>query len=185
MIIEDEITSTSNVFDEQSLAVLKKLSNQAPKANYVGVVDKIEILYHGDKSDMTPSLKALTDRSDKLMVDTCKSSGRPVITGQVNDDYRVGGTPLTVDKAEIKFYITIETAAGVGDKSVMGSQMKSVIGEVMDYDMHTKTGEKIDMVFGFRSVMARVCYSPMIMGTTITLLNVIAKKAVQIYGKTK
>lgn len=185
MIIEDEITSTSNVFDEQSLAVLKKLSNQAPKANYVGVVDKIEILYHGDKSDMTPSLKALADRSDKHMVDTCKSSGRPVITGQVNDDYRVGGVPLTVDKAEIKFYITIETMAGVGDKSVMASQMKSVIGEVMDYDMHTKTGEKIDMVFGFRSVMARVCYSPMIMGTTITLLNVIAKKAVQIYGKTK
>jgi hypothetical protein len=59
--------------------------------------------------------------------------------------------------------------------------MKSVIGEVMDYQMTTETGEKIDGVFGRRSIDARVVRSADIIGTTITLLKVIASKAVSIY----
>lgn len=115
MIIEDEITATNGAFDEESLNALKGLSNQAPRASYLGVIDKIEVFYHGDKQDMSASLKALADRSDKALSESCKSSGKPVITGEVTDDYRVGGVPLTLDKAEIKFYITISTDVGVGD----------------------------------------------------------------------
>lgn len=185
MIIEDEITSTSSVFDEASLATLKKLSNQAPKSQYIGVVDKIEVFYNGDKSDMHHTLKALADKSDRVMADICKSSGKPVITGEVTSDYRVGGTPLTLDKAEVRFYITVSPTMGVGDKLIAGNQLKSVVGEVMDYSMTTETGEKIGLVFGYRSVLARVVTSPFIIGTTNTLLNVIADKAVQIYKKGK
>ena len=115
MIIEDEITASSTSFDSQSLAELKKLSNQAPKAKYQGTVDKIEVFYHGSKADMSASLKSLADASDRVLADICKSTNKPIITGQVNDEYRVSGTPLGLDKAEIKFYITIETTAGVGD----------------------------------------------------------------------
>lgn len=115
MIIEDEITSTTSSFDEESLAVLKKLSNQAPVAKYTGTIDKVEIYYHGNKEDMSSSILMLTDRSDKLFGDIAKATNMPVITGKVNSDYRVGGVPLTLDKAEIKIYMTIETQAGVGD----------------------------------------------------------------------
>lgn len=181
MIIEDEITSTNNVFDEESLRVLKRLSNQAPRANFLGTVDKIEVYYHGDKRDMTASLKALADRSDRILAETCRSSGKPVMTGQVNDEYRVSGVPLALDKAELKFYITIETPAGVGDKNVFANQMKSVVGEVMDYSMTTESGTPIDAVFGMRSIMARVVNSPALIGTTSTLLKVVAKRAAEIY----
>ena len=181
MIIEDEITASSGAFDEASLSVLKRLSNQAPKASYLGTVDKIEVYYHGEKSDMTATLKALADRSDRLSAQSCKASNKTVITGQVNDDYRVSGVPLTLDKAEVKFYITIQTTAGNGDKLVFANQMKSVIGETMDYSMTTQTGETIDAVFGMRSILARVVNSPMIIGTTSTLLRVLASKAAQVY----
>ena len=183
MIIEDQITSTTDVFDQQSLEALKRLSNQAPKANYLGVVDKIEIRYHGDKRDMSSSLKLLADRSDKLMADNCKATGTPVITGRVNDDYRVEGTPLALDKAEVKIFITIDTPAGVGDKGIFASQMKSVIGEVMDYSVHAEDGTKIDAMFGYRSVAARIVESPLIMGTTISVLNKAGSIFVQIYRK--
>lgn len=183
VIIEDEITSTTSVFDEESLAVLKRLSNQAPVSKYEGNIDKIEVLYHGDKQDMSPTIKSLADKSDKLLADICRSSGKPVITGRVNDEYRVGGNPLTIDTAEIKFYITIKTDTGTGDKIIFGNQLKSVIGEVMDYKVTTESGEDIQAIFGFRSILARIVESPVIMGTTTTLLKIIAAKAVEIYNK--
>jgi hypothetical protein len=115
MIIEDEITSAANVFDEKSLATLRKLSAHSPRAGYQGTIDRIEVFYNGDKSDMTSSLKAIADKSDRLLTEINRSSNKPVYNGQVNSDYRVNGVPLAMDKAEIKIYITIETNAGVGD----------------------------------------------------------------------
>lgn len=66
-------------------------------------------------------------------------------------------------------------------KGVFANQMKSVFGEVLDYDMTTEDGEVIDAVFGRRSIAARIVLSPDIIGTSTTLLKVIAKKAVQIF----
>lgn len=183
MLIEDEITSSADIFDERSLTVLQKHASQAPRANYLGVVDKIEVYYHGDKKDMSSTLKSLADRSDRLIADQCKATGKPVITGQVNDDYRVGGVPLTLDKAEVRVYITIVTLSGVGDKGIFANQMKSVIGEVMDYSVHAQDGTKVDAIFGFRSIAARIVESPIIIGTTTTLLKKFAEKVVQIYRK--
>lgn len=180
LIIEDEITSSAQ-FDEKSLAILRKLSNQAPKAKYEGTIDKIEVFYNGDKQDMTNSLKKIADASDRVMAEECKATGRPVVNGSVTEDYRVAGVPLSLDKAEIKIYITIKTQSGVGDKGVFANQMKSVFGEVMDYDMVTESGEKIDAVFGYNSILNRVVNSPFIIGTTTTLLKKIAEKAVAIY----
>lgn len=115
MVIEDEITSVTSAFDEESLMALKRLSKQTPLSKYEGIVDKIEVFYHGEKNDMSVTLKSLADKSDKLMSNICRSSGKSVISGRVNNEYRVDGTPLTLDKAEIKIYITIETDSGVGD----------------------------------------------------------------------
>ena len=47
--------------------------------------------------------------------------------------------------------------------------------------MHTESGQEIDAIFGYRSIAARVVTSPVIMGTTATLLKVIGKKAANIY----
>jgi len=181
MFIEDEITSSSGQFDDQSLETLKRLGSQTPHANYTGVIDKIEVLYHGDKQDMSASLKLLADRSDRSMADMCKSSGKPVITGQVNDEYRVSGVPLTLDKAEIKIYITTVDNSSTGDKIIMANQMKSVIGEVMDYQVTTEQGDEIDMFFSYKNILARVVNSPILIGTTSSLLKVLGRKAVQLY----
>lgn len=181
VIIEDSITSTTTAFDEESLLLLQNLSNQAIRSKHNAVIDKIEVLYHGDKSDMSASLKSLADKSDKLLSDIKISTNSPVFTGSVNSDYRVGGTPLALDKAEIKIYMTIETIAGVGDKGVYANQLKSVFGEVLETEIRTESGDEIDAIFGFRSIAARIVLSPSIIGTTTSLLKEIAKKAVQIY----
>lgn len=43
MVVEDEITSVTSSFDEESLMALKRLSKQTPTSKYEGVVDKIEV----------------------------------------------------------------------------------------------------------------------------------------------
>ena len=115
MIIEDEITAGSDAFDEESLAVLANLSKSAPKSGYLGTLDHIEIFYHGSPDDMSASLRTLADRSDKKKSSQGKAIGKPAITGAVNSDYRVSGTPLALNKAEVRFYITVQTGVSSGD----------------------------------------------------------------------
>ncbi len=181
LTLEDEITSTGNHFDSEALATLQKLAKQSPKAKLIGVVDKVEVFYHGDKEDMSPTLKALADASDKLLGQECRSTGKAVITGQVNEDYRVTGKPLILDQAEVRIYLTVDTELGVGDKSSLASQMKSVHGEVMNYKVTTESGEEVDALFSFKSCYKRVVTSPFVMGTTISLLKLGAKKVVEAY----
>lgn len=180
-ILEDESTSGAGMFDEETLDTLKRLSNKAPKSKYKGVVERIEVYYHGEKEDMSTSLRKLANDSDKLFGEISKSVGKKAVTGSVDSEYRVEGTPLGLDQAEIKIYITVINRALTGDKGVFGNQMKSVIGEVIDYPMTTETGEDIEAVFGYKGIFKRIVHSPTMIGTTTTLLKVLAKRAVSVY----
>ncbi len=179
--IEDPITAKANLFTDSSISLLKKLNTNSPKSKVEGTVEKIEVYYNGEKEDMSKGLLELTNESDKNLAKECRSTNRPVVTGRVTNEHRVEGVPLELDHAEIRYYVTIENTAGVGDKGVFANQLKSVIGEVMEYDMTTEDGTPIDAVFGQKSIDARIVLSPAIMGTTATLLKLVAKKAVEIY----
>jgi hypothetical protein len=181
LVIEDAVTNEAGLFDEETLQTLQKLSNHAPRAKVKGTVDKIEVFYHGDSADMSASLKAITQASDKRMADHCKALKIPVVSGRVTSDYRVEGTPLPLNKAEIRIYLTSINGAGVGDKGVFANQMKTTFGEVMAYPVTTESGTVIDAIFSYRSLTARVVTSPLIIGSTATLLKLISRKAVALY----
>ena len=68
---------------------------------------------------MSSTLKALTDRSDRKKSAQSKAVGKPAITGVVNSDYRVAGTPLALNKAEVRFYITVQTGTSSGDNFIV------------------------------------------------------------------
>lgn len=180
-IIEDEITNASDLFDEESLSTLQMLSNKAPKVKIKGIVERYEVFYNGDLEDMSPSLRELAEASNKRLAKKQKSSNKAKMTGRVDSEYRVEGNPLNIDTAEIKVYIIKDTKAGVGDKTIFAAQMKSVIGEVLDYPVTAESGQEIDAIFGAKSIYNRIVTSPFVMGTTITLLKVIAQKAISIY----
>ena len=180
-VIEDAITAGSNLFDEDSLNTLKSLSNQTPAAKAEGVIEKIEVFYHGDLEDMSETLRAIARNSDKQMRDLAKEQNKKVYTGQVDESFRINNEPLMLDTLVVRFYITTNNGAGLGDKVVFGNQLKSIISEVMDYEMKTESGLEIDAVFGAQSIFNRIVNSAFITGTTNTLLGVIGKKAAKIY----
>lgn len=59
--------------------------------------------------------------------------------------------------------------------------MKTVFGEVMEGEVKTETGTEIDAIFSYSSIQARIVESPIVIGTTATLLSLIGKKAFEIY----
>jgi hypothetical protein len=180
-IIEDAVTSNSNLFDEDSLNTLKLLSNQSPTAKIRGMVDRIEVFYHGEKEDMSESLKTICNTYDRTLSARSRSAGGASINGSVSNDLRIEGEPLALDSVAIKFYLSSVVPAGNGDKGVFCNQLKTVFSEVMHHEMRTESGEIVDAVFGSKSIADRIVLSPDLIGTTNTLLGLIGMRAAKIY----
>ena len=70
---------------------------------------------------------------------------------------------------------------GIGDKAILGNQLKFTVGSVYDYELKTDDGTEIDMVFSNISIKNRVVISPDAIGTTATVLDLVGKKAVDMY----
>lgn len=179
--IEDEITNDTGLFGDDDIEVLKRLAGKSPKAKVNGVVDRIEVYYHGNKNDMSVSLRKIANTADKALEDRCKAVGEVVVTGRVDNEYRVGGTPLGPDMAEIRMYISSDDVAGVGDKAVFGHQLKTTIGEVADYDIISMDGTVLDGFFGGRSIQARIVHSATMEGTTALVMEVRSKQIANEY----
>ena len=184
-MIEDSTTSDSDLFSEDSLDSLKLMSANAPKAKVAGKVEKIEAFYHGDVEDMHESVKAIAKRSDRQRVKRLKALGEKPSTGQVDGTVRIEKDPLDIDTMAIKVYITKTLGAGIGDKGVLGNQMKTVFSSVMTGTNQTKSGTDLDMLFGYMSINNRIVLSPELMGTTNTLLKLMSKRVADKYFSTK
>jgi hypothetical protein len=179
-VIEDAVSSSTGLLNADSVDTLKVLSSQTPTAKIKGVVERVEVYYNGEFEEMSRTLQDAASVSDKLIAKRNRSAGRPAYTGSVDENFRIENEPLLMDTAAIKIYITAEVDAGVGDKGVFANQLKTVFGRVFE-SMETESGEPIDAVFGAKSVDDRIVNSPYIMGTTNTLLEIIANKAVDLY----
>ena len=47
--------------------------------------------------------------------------------------------------------------------------------------MLSEDGDEIDAIFGYRSIEARIVLSPIVIGTTSTLLKIIGRNAAKLY----
>ena len=182
-LIEDAVSAGSAQFDKASLDTLKLLGSQTPFAKVKGVVERIDVLYNGDLEDMSDSLRALASAYNKRLAAECKTLGKTVYTGEVDEGFRVDNNPLLLDTLVIRIYITSDISFGVGDKLVYAGPMKSVVGDVLPEPIITEDGTEIDVEFGRRGMINRVVNSPDMIGTTATLLEIIGKRAFEIYSK--
>lgn len=179
--IEDSITERANLFDEQSLQTLRLVGAMTPQAKAVGVVEKVEVYYHGDVEDMTESLQEIANAADRERKRHARRLNRPPVTGSVDQSLRIEGNGLELDQMAIRVYITSTVSAGIGDKAVFANQMKTVFGHVLDGIHETESGVELDAIFGYKSVQDRIVLSPMLIGTTNTLLRVIGERAAEIF----
>jgi hypothetical protein len=172
--IEDEELST------ETNDLFGAMANDVPISTVIGVVDKIEVFYNGDLEDMSPTLRSIARKSDKLIKEDAALKGSKVTSGKVNN-MRIKGEALQQDKAVINIYITYELDYGVVDKGVFSHQLKTTVQEVYNNDLRTEDNVKIGAIFGMRSADNRIVNSYALMGTTHVLMDEITKTVIKKY----
>ncbi len=181
VLIQDEMTANMGAFSADTIATLASMSQQAPAAKTRGVIEKIEVYYHGSKDDMSPSVRAVANYGDKMLQQRAAATGAPVYTGSTDESYRVDGDPLLPGTMCVVFHITDSVSAGIADKVVFANQMKSIISEIADYEIVTESGIEVDAFFGAYSIFKRIVNSPFTMGTTTVLMQLGARHALKMY----
>lgn len=175
-IVDGNLVNDKNI-DARALEILQNLKSISPKAKVRGVISKIVIYYNCDIETVSASLRKLINVSDAYLLETTG------FTGKVNSSYSIQGIPLLENQIEIKTYINVKDNMGIGDKAILGNQLKFTVGDVFEYDIRTQDGTKVDLLFSNKSLAARIVNSPFLIGTTSTVLDLISKKAVDMYFK--
>jgi len=169
--------------DKKTLDLMQAFIKDSPKAKYQGTVTKIEVRYNDNKSNMSNSVKKLVEYAEANMINLDTGKKYP---GKVDQSYSVNGKSLEEGKIEIKYYLELSERMKTGDKAIIGHQLKTTVTNVNQHPILTESNEEIDMLFSLRGVYARIVNSAFYMGTTATLLNLVGKKAYEMYfGKKK
>lgn len=183
--IEDAVTAQSKLFNDNSIDTLRLLAANTPKAKFKGQVERIEVFYNGEFDDLSEPLQRLAQASDNARKRQARQLGVRYTSGRVDGGLRIDGNSLPFNHAVIRIYITGPVSASIGDKFVFGNQLKTIVGRVMTGVNKTESGVPLGALFGAVSVDARIVQSPIIMGTTITLLKVISKRVAEVYRTAK
>lgn len=179
--VYEPLAGMSDAYNDEALNTLQDISSDNPTAKNRGTVEKIEVLYCGDPEDMSPSLQALTDKSDSALYKLNKSLKRPSIDGSVEENYRIDNIPMTRGSACIRVYITGPTGMGIADKVVFANQMKSTVGSIITDNFTDEDGLAVDAIFGYDSLLRRIVLSAEFLGTLNTVLVEVGNRAVKAY----
>lgn len=158
------------VFSDSSLSTLQRANSLNRRAKYHGVIERYEVLYTGEPDEMSASLLVLAEECDTKLIRHRKRMKKAATDGRVPVGFRVDGKPLGPNSMVVKVYITGETGMGAGDKLVVNTQMKSVVGKVYEKPPVPEDGIPIDVTFGMKSVEARVVESAILQTTTGALM---------------
>lgn len=181
----EPVGNSLDIYEGNALNTLQDIGQLNPKSEYLGVVEKIEVMYCGEMDEMSETLRALADSSDTRLYKQRKQMKQKPIDGSVESGFRVDGTPLVDGNAVIAIYITGTTGMGIGDKLVFAHQLKSVVGNIHQQTYTSEDGKPIDAEFGYLSVMNRIVNSVNDVGTTNTLLMALSDAAVAAYDNGK
>lgn len=162
--------------DKATINLIKNLVKNSPKAKVKGVINKVVIRYNCEFKELSKSLREYAEVSDR------KLKSETGYTGQVvRNNYTIKGEPLSEGKVEIKIYINIDQGMGIGDKMILGNQLKCTIGTVFNNEITTEDGTPIDCKFSYRSISARIVLSPLLLGTTGMVLEKLTDKVCDLY----
>jgi len=177
--IADNTMGDMNELDERTLKILQDFKLNTPKAKVRGKVNKIVIFYNCELEEMSGSLLELTKDSDGNLIQLTGYAGR------VSTSYSIAGEPLLPGYVEIKIYIDVNDTMGIADKAILANQLKFTIGSVFENPISCLDGTPVDVTFSFKSISARIVLSPILMGTTSTLMERVKDLAVKTYRELK
>jgi hypothetical protein len=181
LFYEDKGGQDESEFAESDAETLMRLNSKTLKAGTSGHIEKVEVIYYGKLSDMSPGLRKMVVESDKEMVDASSSVEAEYTNGSVDGEYRYMGAPIPPNSAEIRYYITHRGPHADADKMVVMNQLKSTASGILPMSITGKDGKEIELCFSWKGVEARGANSPIRIGTTLNLLEEVGTRAFKLY----
>lgn len=166
-----------NILDERALSVLQDIVQNTPKSKVNGKISKVIVYYNASIDEMSNTMKKLVRISDTYL------KTETGYIGKVNSSYSISGVPLQPGQVEIKIYTSTIDTMSTSDKGFIGNQLKCTVGEVFTQPILDEYGNEIECKFSNRAIAARITNSPYEIGTTMTVLDLVKKKAIEMYFK--
>lgn len=167
VLMKLQYADTANLIGEMD-DIFDDLKQVEYRSKYEGVVADIRV-YHVSDELSEPLTKFINSVSFQLRKKA--RAAKQSINGdnfqpvtQVPDGTRIKGIQLTEEDVLVVYYIRSNINCGIGDKIIIDSSLKTVVGKVETEPMMTESGEEIDVVFSASSVFNRIILSPIISG---------------------
>ena len=173
--------------DEETMKLLGDLNSRIPTAKFNGKIVKIEAHYACEIADMNPTLATIVrtaiagqNRAAKLAAGTTSVEEYPPAAPlPVGTKYK--GTEFTADTVMLSFYIQETEHTTLGDKIVVGLQLKNTISNVMPQPYYTEEGVPVDVMFSASSANRRIVTSPTLLGVSNRIMEHVEKSIVDMY----
>lgn len=147
----------ADVEDNTIKDIIAGIKNKNLNASIKGKVIDIVIYYNTELEELDESLKRYIEESDERLKD------KTGYTGKVNSSFSVRGKSLREGEIYIKVYVKIEDDLGIGDKAILGHQLKFTVGGMLD-KVKGEDGKPIDLSFSVIGNSNRIVLSVIRMG---------------------
>ena len=171
---------------EEQDSFLTDLNTRSLKAKYFGVISDIEILHTADQKELHPSIQKLirekiNRQNTSFYKDTTNQKNKN-IHSSIPMFSKLYGIDFDSDSVvAIVFTVSEIVPVGIGDKIVVSSQAKSVVGSIMDKAPILETGEEVDCIFSGSSISDRIISSWIIQGLSESILIELEAQVVDMY----
>ncbi|AFI55359.1 hypothetical protein TSMG0076 [Halocynthia phage JM-2012] len=187
--VEDD-TSLANILPAgvdftDDTSSLDYQSTTSPKSKYRGLVERIEVLYCGDVTDASSTVKSIINKGDKERKRIAEYSGE-FPRGEVKDPTYFGQNFLGRNSCLVRVYITGNNEFQAGDKMGYMHALKTVSGKIYSTKYQTINGLPIDGDFSYKGILSRIVESPVYEGIANMFVRQVGLNACKVYdGESK
>lgn len=191
MVFEPADTTdlSSMAKDDELLDYLSRLNRKLPKSKHAGTIVAMEAYAGCPYSELHPTLKQVFNEANRL-----KRNRHHFAKGTRQADNNPEPTPIPKgvkfknvlfdeNTVVIRYLIKETKHVESGDKIVVASNLKSVIGGVLPESPVTESGVPVDLLFSVSSCMNRIVGSVVLQGTSERVLKEAERQILDIWKK--
>lgn len=184
-LIELEYEGLEGIIKEDVDELFSDLKQIKFNSKEEGQITKIEVFHATDALNASIvkfiNKATLPERKKANFAKDSINANKFIPVTKVEPGTRIRGTVVDEANILILYHIKSNISCGIGDKIVLDSSLKTVIGKVEPNDIVTEHNEDIDIVFSANSVFNRIILSPMISGIYDKILKYAEKDIIKMY----